>query len=300
MKTASIADLIRDSSAFVLSGSNVRCEYNLPDDLWSVEIDKGQMSQVIQNLVMNADEAMPEGGRINIGAKNTVIKRKEALPLPKGNYVEVTVVDHGVGIPREHLDRIFEPYFTTKQKGSGLGLATAYSIIKSHDGYVTTESELGVGTTLRIYLPASRKRIPRRAKEVVQQPSLLPGRGRVLVMDDEEVIRNILSKMLPHAGYDVELTSDGAEAIEHYARAKESGQPFTAVIMDLTIPGGMGGKEAIKKLLEIDPNARVIVSSGYSTDPIMSDFKEYGFSGVVAKPYQIAEIEKALRNVLTG
>jgi len=297
-KTASIAELIQDSVNFALRGSKVRCEFSLPDDLWPVEVDEGQISQVITNLVINADEAMPGGGTIDIGTENTVVKGKGALLLPKGNYIKITVKDHGIGIPQEHLGKIFDPYFTTKQKGSGLGLATAYSIIKNHDGHITVESELGVGTTFCIYLPASQKPVPVK-KRVKKEGAPARGKGRILVMDDEEIIREMLNKMLPLAGYEVELTSDGAEAIKQYAKAMESGQPFDAVIMDLTIPGGIGGREAIKKLLEIDPDAKVIVSSGYATDPIMADFKKYGFSAVVTKPYSVGELEKTLRNMLT-
>jgi signal transduction histidine kinase/ActR/RegA family two-component response regulator len=296
-KTASIAELLQESATFALRGSKVRCEFSLPDDLWPVEVDEGQMSQVITNLILNADQAMPGGGTINIRAENTVIKGKGDLPLPKGNYIKITVKDQGIGIPKKHLAKIFDPYFTTKQKGSGLGLATAYSIIKNHGGYITVESEVGVGTTFYIYLPASKKPAPVKAKAKKEAP--VRGKGRILVMDDEEMIRKMLSKMLPLDGYDVELAKDGAEAVELYKKARESGQPFDAVIMDLTIPGGMGGKEAIKKLLEIDPDVKAIVSSGYATDPIMADFKKYGFSAVVTKPYSFGELEKTLRNMLT-
>jgi two-component system, cell cycle sensor histidine kinase and response regulator CckA len=297
-EVASIAELLEESALFTLRGSNVKCEFSLPDDLWSIEVDRGQMSQVITNLVINADEAMPEGGLMVIGAKNTVIKRKGALPLPKGDYVEITVEDHGIGILGKYLGRIFDPYFTTKQKGTGLGLATTYSIIKNHDGYITVESEPGVGTTFHIYLPASKKPVTKQGEveEAVQAASL--GRKRILVMDDEETIRDLLSNMLSTAGFEVELASDGKEAIERYEKAMELGQPFDAVIMDLTIPGGMGGKEAIKKLIEIDPDVKAIVSSGYSTDPIMADFRKYGFSAVMAKPYSINEMERTLRRML--
>jgi PAS domain S-box-containing protein len=297
-EVASIAELLEESALFTLRGSNVKCEFSLPDDLWSIEIDRGQMSQVITNLVINADEAMPEGGLLNIGAKNTVIERK-ALPLPKGDYVEITVEDHGVGIQEKHLGRIFEPYFTTKQKGTGLGLATTYSIIKNHNGYITVESEPGVGTTFHIYLPASKKPVTK--KEEVEEGAVqaaFPGRKRILVMDDEETIRDMLSNALSTAGFEVELASDGKEAIERYEKAMELGQPFDAVIMDLTIPGGMGGKEAIKKLIEIDPDVKAIVSSGYSTDPIMADFRKYGFSAVMTKPYSVGEMERTLHRIL--
>ena len=295
-KVSSITELIKDTATFILRGSNVKCELSLPDDIWPVEIDEVQMTQVINNLAINAGEAMPEGGTIHIEAKNTVVEG-DALPLPAGKYVEITVEDHGIGIEKEHLSRIFEPYFTTKLKGSGLGLATTYSIIKNHDGYITVESEVGVGTIFRIYLPASKRPVPIKKREEAVQ-SAFPGRGKILVMDDEEIIREMLSKMLPLAGYEVELVKDGAEAIERYVKAKKAGQPFDAVIMDLTVPGGMGGREAIKELLEIAPAAKVIVSSGYATDSIMADYKKYGFSAIATKPYSTGELERILHNIL--
>ncbi len=293
----SITKLIPDSATFALRGSNTKCQFSLPDDIWPVEADEGQINQVITNLVINADESMPEGGILNIGAKNRVVKPRTTLPLPEGNYVEITIADHGVGIPQEYLPRIFDPYFTTKQKGGGLGLATAYSIIKNHDGYITAESTPTVGTTFHIYLPASKKPMPKKEKEAAVPPALL-GKGRILVMDDEEIIRQLLEAELTNVGYEVELTVDGAEAIEHYRKARESGRPFDAVILDLTVPGGMGGKDVIKKMLELDPGVKAIVSSCYSTDPIMSDFKDYGFSGVVAKPYKLEQLEETLHSLL--
>jgi PAS domain S-box-containing protein len=296
-KPSDISEIIRETAAFALRGSNVRLEISLPDDLWATEVDQGQMNQVIQNIVINADEAMPSGGTLHISAQNMVIKRPGMLPLPKGKYVRVDIEDEGIGMSKKQLERIFEPYYTTKQKGSGLGLATAYSIVKNHGGYITVESKQNVGTTFHVYLPASEKSSPTR--EEVKREMGTTGKGKVLVMDDEEIIREMLGKMLPLAGYEVDLTSDGAEVIERYAQAMKVGKPFNAVIMDLTIPGGMGGKEAIKKLLEIDPDAKVIVSSGYSTDPIMSEYKEYGFSAVVTKPYSVTEIEKTLNDILS-
>ena len=296
-KTVAMAELLEEAATFALRGSSVKCEFYFLDDLWPVEVDEGQMNQVITNLVINADEAMPGGGILEIGAKNSVVKGRGALPLPKGNYVEITIKDHGIGISEDHLSKVFDPYFTTKQKGSGLGLATTYSIINSHDGYVTVESKLGFGTTFYIYLPASRKPIPTKREESAVQ-SALRGRGRILIMDDEEMIRKMLGSMLSTAGYNVELTSNGEDAIERYAKARESGQPFDVVIMDLTIPGGMGGKETIKKLLEIDPEVVAIVSSGYSTDPVISKFRKYGFSAVVTKPYSAGELERTLQRLM--
>ncbi len=293
---ASIKGLIENSTLFALRGSNVRPHFSLPDDLWPVEIDEGQINQAITNIVINADEAMPEGGILHIGVKNTVIKRRSTLPLPRGNYIQITLKDNGVGISKEHLTKIFDPYFTTKQKGSGLGLATTYSIINKHDGHITVESTPITGTTFNIYLPASEKPIPAEKEAMVE--TRVTGTGRVLVMDDEEIIRELLYQELTDYGYEVEVTEDGAEAVERYSEAKGSGKPFDAVILDLTIPGGMGGAEAIEKLLEIDPSVKAIVSSGYSTDPVMSDFKKYGFSGIATKPYRVEELEKTLRSIL--
>mgnify|MGYP001098699542 CR=1 FL=1 len=296
-RTASIRELLRDSTLFALSGSNVRCEFYMPDDLWSVEIDEGQISQVINNLVINADQAMPEGGIIKVRAENITLKTGHSLPLTDGEYVKISVEDQGIGISKEHLQRVFDPYFTTKQKGSGLGLATSYSIIKNHGGYITAESRVGVGSTFHVYLPASPEKIPTDKGKVKEKPVV--GRGRILLMDDERYIRNLLDRMLDSIGYEVTLATDGVEAIELYREAKDSGRPYDAVILDLTVPGGMGGKVAIQRLKEIDPEVKAIVSSGYSDDPVLSDFGEYGFSGFIAKPYRIRELSSVLHKVIT-
>lgn len=295
-RSSSIAALLKESASFALRGSGVRCDFSLPDDLWPVEFDEGQMNQVISNLIINAVEAMLESGVLNIRLKNAIVEEGSALPLPEGRYVEIAIEDQGIGIPEKNLGRIFDPYFTTKRKGSGLGLATAYSIIKNHNGYITVTSELNVGTTFCIYLSAAEKSSP--SKKEPEVDTQFTGRGRILVMDDEEIIREMLGRMLTLDGYKVELASDGTEAVERYVKAKEQGQPFAAVILDLTVPGGMGGKEAIKKLLEVDPSVKTIVSSGYSNDTIVADFRKYGFKGVAIKPYAATELEKTLRNVL--
>ncbi len=200
-----------------------------------------------------------------------------------------------MSIAEKHLSNIFDPYFTTKQEGSGLGLATAYSIIKKHDGHITVESQLGVGTTFHIYLPASDKAIPEKEKVKV-----IKGQGRVLVMDDEASLRKVVGRMLAMLGYEAEFAKDGAEAIRMVKEAKEAGKPYDAVILDLTIPGGMGGKEVINKLLEIDPEVKAIVSSGYSDDPVLSNFQEYGFKGMMPKPFQSQLLSKVIHEVLHG
>jgi PAS domain S-box-containing protein len=294
-KIASVSESLRDAVPFALSGSNVRCEFTIPDDLWPVEIDEGQISQVINNLIINASQAMPEGGIIKVRAENMVVDAGQSLPLKEGRYIKISIEDQGIGILKEHLSKIFDPYFTSKRKGSGLGLTVAYSIIQKHNGYIDVKSKLGVGTTFFICLPASEHSIAIKDKEI---DKISKGTGRMLLMDDEEMVRDVAGEMLRHMGYSVEFAKNGVEAIELYKIAKESGEPFDAVILDLTVPGGMGGKEAIEKLLEIDPNVKAIVSSGYSNDPVMSDFRRYGFRDVVAKPYKIKELGKTLYGVI--
>jgi PAS domain S-box-containing protein len=299
-KTAVITDIIRDTAIFASRGSKVRCEFSLPADLWLADIDVGQISQVIQNLIINAEQAMPGGGTIHIKAENIGNIAAEVLyglPLDSRRYIKISIQDRGVGIPTECLTKIFDPYFTTKQKGSGLGLATTHSIVKRHEGHISVESKYGEGATFHLYLPASEKQ---EAYDFHEGEKRAPwGEGRVLVMDDEDIVREVAGKMLKALGYEPAFAADGAEAIEKYEKAQLSGGAFDAVIMDLTIPGGMGGEEAIGRLLAIDPHLKAIASSGYSTDPIMSDSKAYGFRGFIAKPYVIEELGKVLHDVLT-
>jgi two-component system, cell cycle sensor histidine kinase and response regulator CckA len=290
-KATSIASLIRESAGFALRGSNVKSEFIIAGDLWPVEVDAGQLNQVVNNLVINADQAMPEGGTITIRASNVTLGPRDALPLQDGRYVRISVEDQGVGIARDQLSKIFDPYFTTKQRGSGLGLATTYSIIKKHEGHITVESGLGVGTTFHVFLPACDSPVPEKEEKVSGEPVR---KMKVLVMDDEEMVRKVVSMMLRHFGHTVEVAADGTEALGIYRQALEEKKPFDAVIMDLTIPGGMGGKEAVKKLLEIDPRARAIVSSGYSFDPVLANYREYGFRGLVSKPFRAEELNEVL------
>jgi PAS domain S-box-containing protein len=293
-KAAVLNDIIQDTTHFVLAGANVRAEFNLPADLWSAEYDAGQISQVINNLVMNAVQAMPEGGVIRIDAENVVLSGA-IVPLPPGRYIKLSFKDQGVGIAPQHLAKVFDPYFTTKQKGSGLGLATTYSIIKRHGGYIEVESEVGVGTTFTVYLPAAKEQLAGEGRKIEQT---IPGEGKILLMDDEEILRKVAAALLARLGYEVHLARDGKEALELYRKEMQTKKPFAAVILDLTVPGGMGGEECLRRLKEIDPAVKAIVSSGYSNDPIMARFKEYGFQGVVAKPYQLPELSQTLVKVV--
>ena len=292
---ASISELVKDSSQFVLRGSNVKCAFDPPADLWLVELDEGQISQVLNNLLINADQAMPDGGTINIYAENVHIGSNEVPSLEEGDYVSVSVKDQGSGISEKYLPKIFDPYFSTKHKGHGLGLATAYSIVNNHKGILEVDSELGKGAVFRFYLPASSQKGVRQASA---GEDIHIGKGFVLLMDDDEEIREIGREILEHMGYQVKTASDGRQTIELYSMAMQDNTPFDAVIMDLTVPGGMGGKETIEKLLKIDPSAMAIVSSGYANDPIMSNYKQYGFSGMVPKPYKIEDVSKILKSLL--
>ncbi|MGO9117208.1 MAG: PAS domain S-box protein [Desulfomonilaceae bacterium] len=296
-KTASILELVSDTCEFATRGSNVRCEFSIPCDIYPVDVDVGQISQVISNLIINAEQAMPKGGVIRVRLENVSVSDGHGLSLKDGKYLKLSIQDRGVGIPAKILPKIFDPYFTTKQKGSGLGLATAYSIVKNHDGLITVESEHGVGTIFHIYLPASEKPTVRRKDS---DRSVVAGEGKILLMDDEETIRDMASEMLSLLGYEVDVARDGEEAVELYCSAKDSGKPYAAVILDLTVPGGMGGRETIRRLMEINPEIRAIVSSGYSRDPIMSNYNVHGFSGVVTKPYSAEELSRTLDLVIKG
>ncbi len=293
-KPASVAELIRETADFTLSGSNVQSRYRIPRDLWMVEVDEGQISQVVQNLIINADQAMPEGGTLEIRAENITLGEREHANLKAGRYVKISLEDQGSGIPVKQLSKIFDPFFSTKEKGRGLGLTTSFSIVNRHGGHIHVESRVGEGTTFQVYLPATERVVGAAPKS----KDLLPqGQGRILLVDDEEIVRKSAGEILKRLGYEVAFAREGREAIKAYKQAREKRQPFSVVIMDLTIPGGMGGKEAIKKLLEEDPEAKVIVSSGYSDDPVMSDFQQYGFSGVVTKPYRIHDLGEMLRQM---
>ncbi|MGD0282589.1 MAG: ATP-binding protein [Dissulfurispiraceae bacterium] len=297
-KKIPLESVIDNSVRFALSGSRSGYRINLDTDLWHVEADEGQIGQVIQNIVLNAEQAMPLGGTIVIAGKNVLTGEKGIPRLPEeGKYVEISVQDSGIGIPEEYLPKIFDPYFTTKAKGSGLGLATCYSIIKNHGGAIHVSSKIGKGATFYVYLPAIQAE-----KETPQIPGLSPfvRKGKILLMDDEEMIRDLAGEMIRVLGHKVELAQHGEEAIEKYKAAMGSGNPFDIVILDLTIRGGMGGEETIERLLAVDPKIRAIVSSGFSDDSVVSDYHNYGFNARLTKPYKLQELSDTLNNLLVG
>ncbi|GAB4366490.1 MAG: hypothetical protein Kow0042_06430 [Calditrichia bacterium] len=294
-ETTRIEEIIKESVDFILRGSAVQCEFHLPENLWMVKVDSGQISQVIQNLALNAKQAMPQGGKIRVRAANVRVTKNSGLPLKAGNYLRISVEDEGIGIAREHWDKVFDPYFTTKQQGNGLGLTTAYSIIKRHEGHIHVESKLGEGTTFYLYLPATgqKPKAPTKSREAFTKSV-----GRILFMDDEEMVQETTASLLQELGYQVELASDGEEALQKYQEFMDRGTPFDIVILDLTVPGGMGGELAIQKLREIDPRVTAVVTSGYSNDAIMSHYEDYGFKGCLKKPFNVEDMNRVLRQLV--
>ncbi|NWJ45516.1 MAG: PAS domain S-box protein [Chloroflexi bacterium] len=294
---ARLNTIILDTVQFVTRGTTIKCNFKVLSDLWTVEVDRDQLSQVLQNLALNSMQAMPKGGNLNIEAINVRLAENEALNLKPGNYVYITFQDEGIGIKPEDLPRIFDPYFTTKALGSGLGLAIAYSIINKHEGTITVESTWNHGTKVNIYLPAVEN------EKVVQPPQLPPPlprssfNGRVLLMDDEILLLRVSAKALTRMGFDVALAENGQEALAKYSEAWDNQLPYELVILDLTIPGGMGGLETFEKLRELNPQVKAIVSSGYSNDPILANYGDYGFAGVLKKPYNLAMLEEVVRQL---
>jgi two-component system, cell cycle sensor histidine kinase and response regulator CckA len=294
-KVHKVEDLIRDAIEISLSGSKQRCHTDIPTDLWNTKVDGGQIIQIFNNIIINADQAMPEGGLISIKAQNFhQTTDGDALNLGEAKYIRVEISDTGMGIPQSIIGKIFDPFFTTKKNDTGLGLATCYSIIKKHGGDIRVESQPDKGTSFFIYLPAAAQEISYDSDE----EQLAKGSGRVLIMDDDKMIVNMLILLLKSLGYSAEGTMCGEEAIKLCKQHLGSQSAFQIAILDLTVTGGMGGEETVGHLKALDPNIKALVSSGYSTDPIMSNYKQYGFDGVIPKPYTKASLSQALVKVL--
>ena len=292
-----LGDLLRKSTIFALSGSPINCHFDIPEDLWPLDADPGQLRQVIQDITINARQAMPQGGHFMVKAENMVLKDQVVLPSPAllpGNYVKISFEDQGTGIEDRQLSNIFDPYYTTKPGAAGLGLATAHSIIQQHHGHISVTSNVGIGTTFTMYMPASYS-TPDPGQQSV--PAIKNGRGRVLIMDDDQSIRRMAEDALTYFGYEAVTAQDGQAAIDLVSQSLASGEKIEVVILDLTIPGAMGGKEAIQHLKKIDPQIKVIATSGYSDDPIMCDFQKHGFQGILVKPYKIFDLANLLESM---
>jgi PAS domain S-box-containing protein len=291
-EVASLENVIKDSANFVLHGDKVACQYIIPDDLWLVDIDKGQVSQVSQNIVLNAGHAMPEGGTIVIRCENISSAAGVIHGVGSGKFVKISIRDSGIGIAANIAEKIFDPYFTTKNDGNGLGLAISQSIINKHNGHITLDSSPGAGSTFTIYLPASGGANPKSAERQVTLD--VARKAKILLMDDDKMVLDVARAMLAALEHEVVLSMNGEDAVQCYREALNSESKIDLVIMDLTIPGGMGGKEAVVEILKLDPEAKVIVSSGYSNDPVMANFQDYGFCAAIVKPYQLDELSKVV------
>lgn len=294
-KMSDIGMLLADSLRITLAGSNVNHSLDIDPDLCPVEVDEGQIGQVFNNIILNAKDAMPGGGTIKVSAKNVNLKPDEVRSCSAGDYISISITDHGSGIPASDIEKVFDPYFSTKTGGRGLGLAIVHSIMARHDGAVQISSEVGRGTTVTLYLPVPYE-YAKPTEERVE--AMRQGHGRVLWMDDEDMIREVGSELLEYLGYQVKVARDGEEALEMYLSSKNSNEPFDIVILDLTVPGGMGGEEAMRRLLEMDPGVKAMVCSGYSNDPVMARYYDYGFRGVLPKPFNIEDLSAKLLSII--
>ncbi|MFP4364415.1 MAG: ATP-binding protein, partial [Spirochaetia bacterium] len=295
-ETVDIAESINSSAQFILRGTGTKYKMNAHSELWAASVDKGQFTQVIQNIVLNASQAMENTGTVEIECKNITIDRQLPGDLTSGEYIEITITDSGPGIPREHIENIFDPYFSLKPLGHGLGLAICHSIIQKHRGEILVFSEQGKGTSFVIYIPAEKDRTS--SNRNGQKTEAAKGTGNILIMDDDKINQRVIARLLHSLGYNCSIVDTGEQALSEYQKNFETQSAYSCVIMDLTIAGGMGGAKAIKKLLEIDPNAKAIVCSGYSNDPIMANYTEHGFSGVLAKPFTRKELAAAVRKII--
>jgi PAS domain S-box-containing protein len=295
-KDLAILSILKEAATRAVRGSNVSCVFDIAPELWAVSADEEQIGQVINNLVVNAQQAMPQGGTVEIRAENIVEpdqRWEHALRVEPGRYLRISFTDRGIGIPEENLGRIFDPYFSTKRKGGGLGLATSHSIIKNHGGYVSVVSCPGRGTTLTLNLPAL---VAPCAVEFTGSPQA--GTSRILVMDDEPSVRLLTVNMLKALGHGVEVANNGTAAVERYLGALKTGRPFDAILLDLIVPCGLGGREALEQITEIDPGVKAIMVSSYGQNPETAECPDYGFKAVIAKPFTIEELKATLHSVM--
>jgi CheY-like chemotaxis protein len=292
-----LEEVVRGSMQLALSGSNVSCDLSVPGDLWPILGDERQIAQVIDNLLLNARQAMPRGGRVAVEMSNVVVPRDLRVHVKPGRYVCVSVRDKGPGIPAELRSRVFEPFFTTKPSGSGLGLTTCYSIVNRHHGCIDLCSEPDSGTTFRVCLPAATE-IAQIDPDSASEPSEGGAGGRILIMDDEDYVREVLGDMLRDLGYAVEAVADGNAAVDAFEAASVRGEAFDLVILDLTIVGGAGGVATLPRLRAIDPSVTAIAASGYSADPIMADPQPAGFAGTLPKPFTMGEVAKVVSSTM--
>ena len=296
-KPTALAGLIAETAAFALRKSNSVFAFTPPEDLWPVNIDKEQINQALYNLITNADQAMPGGGRITVTAENLTVSATDPLPLTPGRYVKVSITDKGVGIPREYFKKIFEEFFTTKPKECGLGLTRTISIIRKHEGHIEVDSRVGVGTTFSVYLPATSENPRKEPKQAPQSPD---STAHILVMDDEPAVRKVVERMIEHLGHTSVMVTDGADAVTAYREAKESGDPFDVVIMDFTVPNGMGGIEAMEQIRAVDPAVSAVLSTGNLNEPVVSEYRTYGFKNVIPKPFEMRQLAEVLADLLGG
>lgn len=298
LEATSITDIISESARFALRGTGIKSDFQIQNKIPAVNADAGQISQVINNLMINASQAMAGSGTITISVESVTIQDHESLSLEPGDYVRTTIADEGAGISEEHLGKIFDPYFTTKEKGSGLGLASTYSIIKRHRGHITVDSTVGAGTTFNIYLPVAAAQ-PDHPAATTESIALHSGKGRILVVDDEKAIRAMARAVLNSVGFEVELAENGDVALKMYRQALAARSHYDVVIIDLTMPGGISGKELIGKLLDIDPEVRAIVASGYSNDEVIASYREFGFTGRIAKPFTAGNLSQVVQDAIS-
>ena len=297
-KETNLKQVLRDCTRFSLSGSRVSTSFVLDDDLWKVELDEPQFKQALNNLLINAKEAMPGGGTVTVKAENLNVKSISGLSLREGRYVKVSIKDTGIGMPGRVLKKAFDPYFSTKSEGRGMGLATAFSIIREHFGLLEATSRVDEGSTFMLYLPA----LGPKGVEIKTRDSAMKVKGgeRILLMDDDELLLNAISRLLGNQGYRVDTAEEGKKAVAMYHTQLEKGEKYHAVILDITVPGGMGGEETLNRIMDFDPAVKAIVSSGYSNDTIMSHYEDHGFKGVLKKPYKLEDLKSELCRILYG